>query len=118
MQCMINSSNGQCSIGTSANIDQDLGIPENSVSPYSPDPESRVAAYGNLLAPLSMVCPLLNGAGWKDSRTDDGNNQNGRARARRERRQGRRGRNNDKTNAKKDSKLQWVRFPILREIVD
>ncbi|KAK4496406.1 hypothetical protein PRZ48_012386 [Zasmidium cellare] len=31
-------------IGKSANVDQELGIPEKSVSPSSPDPESRVAA--------------------------------------------------------------------------
>ncbi|KAF2164553.1 hypothetical protein M409DRAFT_24953 [Zasmidium cellare ATCC 36951] len=54
-------------IGKSDNVDQEARVYGRSSSQqYSSDPESRIAAYGNRLAPLSSVHPPLANTGRSD----------------------------------------------------
>lgn len=58
----------QFSIGSSTDIDAEVGIPPGDARPYSINisPRERLACYGDLIAPISQILPPLQHSGRND----------------------------------------------------
>ncbi|KAH8121290.1 hypothetical protein LI328DRAFT_171976 [Trichoderma asperelloides] len=55
-------------IGSSTDVDAEVGIPKGDARPYSinASPRQRIACYGDLIAPISQVLPPLQQCGRND----------------------------------------------------